>query len=263
MAEPRPVSRTIQSELAPRYRIERELGAGGMARVYLAYDVKHDRHVALKILRQEITESVGAERFLREIQLAAKLSHPHILPLFDSGEASGRLYYVMPNVEGYSLRDKLKADRKLPVDETLRIGREVADALDYAHRHGVVHRDIKPENIMLHDGHAMVADFGIGKAVSSADTTMFTQAGVAVGTPAYMSPEQAAGDPVDGRSDIYSLGCVLFEMLTGEQAFVGPTAQAVIAMRFWKTPAHVSAMRDDVSRAVAGVVARSLARDAG
>lgn len=233
-----------------------------MATVYLAYDARHDRHVALKVLRPEVAQSIGAERFLREIHLAAKLSHPHILPLFDSGEANGSLYYVMPNVEGLSLRDRLKSEGgKLPIGDALKVVREVADALDYAHRHGVIHRDIKPENIMLHDGHAMVADFGIGKALSAVDDQVFTQTGVSVGTPAYMSPEQASGDAVDGRSDIYSLGCVLYEMLTGEQPFTGPTAQAVIAKRFVQTPADVTGLREGVSRVVGKVVQRALARE--
>jgi eukaryotic-like serine/threonine-protein kinase len=242
------------------YTIERELGHGGMATVYLSRDTRHDRSVAVKVLRPEIAQSIGADRFLREIHLAAKLSHPHILPLFDSGEADGCLYYVMPNVEGLSLRDRISAEGKLPIEDALKVTREVADALDYAHRHGVVHRDIKPENIMLHDGHALVADFGIGKALSAVDDQVFTQTGMTVGTPAYMSPEQAAGDAIDGRSDIYSLGCVLYEMLTGEQPFTGPTAQAVIAKRFVQTPTDVSGLREGVSRIVAKVVQRALAR---
>ncbi len=250
----------LRSHLAHAYRIERELGVGGMATVYLAHDLRHDRQVAVKVLRQDVAQTVGTERFLREIQLAARLSHPHILPLFDSGEANGWLFYVMPNVEGQSLRDRLDREPQLPVEEALRVTREVASALDYAHRHGVVHRDVKPENIMLHDGNAVVADFGIGKAVSGVDDQVFTQTGITIGTPAYMSPEQAAGDAVDGRSDIYSLGCVLYEMLTGEQPFTGPTAQAVIAKRFVQTPADVSTLRQSVPRSVASVVARALAR---
>jgi serine/threonine protein kinase len=232
-----------------------------MATVYLADDVRHERSVAVKVLRPDIAQSVGAERFLREIHLAAKLSHPHILPLFDSGETNGLVYYVMPNVEGFSLRDRLSKDLKLPVEEALRVTREVADALDYAHRRGVVHRDIKPENIMLHEGHAMIADFGVGKAFSEVDSAAFTQAGLSIGTPAYMSPEQASGDIIDGRSDIYSLGCVFYEMLTGEQPFTGPTAQAVIAKRFVQTPADVSSLREGIPRVIADVVARALARE--
>src|SRR5262245_8400246 len=250
----------LAAALDGRYTIERELGAGGMATVYLARDLKHNRHVALKLLHADLAQTVGAERFLREIQLAAKLSHPHILPLFDSGDAAGLLYYVMPNVDGQSLRDRLTRERQLAVGEAVRIAGEVAGALDYAHRHGVVHRDIKPENIMLQDGHALVADFGIGKALSDVEGQAFTQTGVSVGTPAYMSPEQAAGESVDGRSDLYSLGCVLYEMLVGEQPFTGPTVQAVIAKRFVQTPADVSALREGVPRPLARAIQQVLAR---
>ena len=253
----------LGAALADRYRIERELGQGGMATVYLAHDLRHDRKVALKILRPDVAQTLGADRFLREIQLVARLSHPHILPLFDSGEAQGALYYVMPNAEGASLRDRLDQAKTLPVDEALRISSEVADALDYAHRHNVVHRDIKPENILLHEGHAMVADFGIGKALASAarDSSTFTQIGVTVGTPAYMSPEQATGDDVDGRSDLFSLGCVLYEMLTGEVAFTGLSAQATIAKRFIYSPPPVASGRPEVPQAVSDAVARLLARE--
>ena len=250
----------LTSALADRYRIDRELGQGGMATVYLAQDLKHGREVAIKVLRSDLAHSLGAERFLREIQLAAKLSHPHILPLYDSGEAAGALYFVMPNVEGASLRDRLDQTKQLPVDEAVRIASEVAGALDYAHRHGVVHRDIKPENIMLHDGHAMVADFGIGKALSAGEGQSLTQTGMSVGTPAYMSPEQAVGEEVDGRSDLYSLGCVLYEMLVGEPPFTGPTVQAVIAKRFVQTPADVTALRENIPRPVARAVHKALAR---
>jgi serine/threonine-protein kinase len=250
----------LNAALAGRYTIERELGAGGMATVYLAHDLKHDRHVALKVLRSELAQSLGRDRFLREIQLAAKLSHPHILPLYDSGDAGGALFYAMPNVEGQSLRDRLKGERMLPVDEAVRITMEVAGALDHAHRHGIVHRDVKPENIMLQDGHALVADFGIGKAVGDIATDTLTQSGMTVGTPAYMSPEQAVGEPVDGRSDLYSLGCVLYEMLVGEQPFTGPTVQAVIAKRFVQTPPDVAALREGVPRPVARAVQKALAR---
>ncbi len=255
--------------MADRYTIERELGAGGMATVYLAHDLKHDRKVALKVLKPEIGHTLGADRFLREIQLAARLSHPHILPLFDSGAAAASresrpetfLYYTMPVVEGGSLRDRLAASPRLPVSEATRLAAEVAGALDFAHRQGVVHRDIKPDNIMLQDGHALVADFGIGKALSAADGMAITQTGMSIGTPAYMSPEQAAGEAVDGRSDLYSLGCVLYETLVGEPPFTGTSAQAVIAKRFVQTPADVSALRDGVSRSVARAVQKALARD--
>ena len=257
-AETDPVAR-LASALADRYRIERELGQGGMATVYLAHDLRHDRSVALKVLHGEIARSVGADRFLREIRLAAGLNHPSILALFDSGSADGVLFYVMPAVEGHSLRDRLERDGRLPVAEAVRIATAVAGALDYAHRHGVVHRDIKPENILLQDGHALVADFGIGKAMSG-DGDRYTQTGVTIGTPAYMSPEQAAGESVDGRSDIYSLGCVLYEMLVGEQPFTGTSVQAVIAKRFVQTPADVTALREGVSGAVSRAVQRALAR---
>ena len=254
---------TLTSALADRYRIERQLGSGGMATVFLAHDLRHDRRVALKVLRPELTSELGSERFLREIKLAAGLTHPHILPLFDSGEAGGFLYYVMPVVEGDSLRDRLRKERQLPVEEAVRIIREVADALDYAHRRDVVHRDIKPENILLHDGHALVADFGIGKALSAGtqDATM-TRVGVAVGTPAYMSPEQAVGDhAVDGRSDLYSLGCVFYEVLTGEPLFSGPTIQAVIAKRFSAGPPDITKTRESVPSAVNNAIVKLLARE--
>jgi serine/threonine-protein kinase len=260
----------LHTALGERYRIERQLGAGGMATVYLAHDVRHDRDVAVKILRPELAESLGRERFLREIRLVAKLTHPHILPLFDSGDVpigttergdgASLLYYVMPNVEGLSLRDRLVAERQLPVAEAVRIACEVAAALDHAHRHGVVHRDIKPENIMLQDGHVLVADFGIGKALSEVESESLTQVGMSVGTPAYMSPEQAVGEAVDGRSDLYSLGCMLYEMLAGEPPFTGPNVQAVIAKRFVQTPADVTALRDGVPRPVARALQRVLAR---
>jgi serine/threonine-protein kinase len=244
--------------LTGRYTLERELGQGGMALVFLARDLRHDRKVALKVLRPEISVEIGAERFLREIKMAAGLTHPHILPVYDSGEAGGMLFYVMPNMEGRSLRERLEAEKQLPLDEALRITREVATALDYAHRNRVVHRDIKPENILFQEGNAMVADFGIGKALS--DASGVTQTGLAIGTPAYMSPEQASGEhEIDGRSDIYSLGCVLYEMLTGEIPFTGPTPQAIMTKRFVSPVPHVKAMRD-VPEGLDAVVTRSLAR---
>ena len=221
----------LERGLAGRYQLERELGQGGMAVVFLAQDLRHDRKVALKVLRPDLSAAIGADRFLREIKLAAGLTHPHILPVYDSGQAGELLFYVMPNMEGRSLRERLQRERQLPLADALAITREVASALDYAHRHQVVHRDIKPENILLHEGSAMVADFGIGKALSGDGS--LTQTGMVVGTPTYMSPEQASGEPtVDGRSDLYSLGCVLYEMLTGEPPFTGATPQAVIAKRF-------------------------------
>jgi serine/threonine protein kinase/tetratricopeptide (TPR) repeat protein len=248
----------LTSGLGGRYVLERELGEGGMALVYLAHDVRHDRKVALKVLRPEVSAEIGADRFLREIKLAAGLTHPHILPVYDSGEAGELLFYVMPNMEGRSLRERLDRERQLPLEDALRIAREVAAALDYAHRHQVVHRDIKPENILLHEGAAMVADFGIGKALSGGASV--TKTGMTLGTPAYMSPEQAGGESdIDGRSDLYSLGCVLYEMLAGEQPFTGPTARAVIAKRFVAPIPKVRATRD-IPEAVDEAVTRALAR---
>ncbi len=252
------LAQRLESGLLGRYDLERELGQGGMAVVFLAHDLRHDRKVALKVLRPEISAEIGAERFLREIKMAAGLTHPHILPVYDSGEADGLLFYVMPNMEGRSLRERLEHERQLPLEEALRITREVAAALDYAHRHHVVHRDIKPENILLHEGAAMVADFGIGKALSGNGS--ITQTGMALGTPTYMSPEQGSGDSdIDGRSDLYSLGCVLYEMLSGEPPFTGPTAQAIIAKRFVSPIPKVRTTRD-VPEVVDEAVTRALAR---
>jgi serine/threonine-protein kinase len=253
------LQKRMTAALADRYRFERELGQGGMAIVYLARDLRHDRNVAVKVLRPELGSEIGADRFLREIKLAARLTHPHILPLYDSGEAGGLLYYVMPNMEGESLRERLVTERQLPLDEALKVTLEVASALDYAHRQHVVHRDIKPENILLHEGAAMVADFGIGKALSEAGGEI-TATGLVVGTPAYMSPEQATAEhSIDGRSDLYSLGCVLYEMLSGEQPFTGPNVQAVITKRFMSPIPRVRAVRD-VPEAVDETVTRALAR---
>jgi serine/threonine protein kinase/tetratricopeptide (TPR) repeat protein len=230
-----------------------------MAVVFLATDERHDRLVALKVLKPELSTEISGERFLREIKIAAGLTHPHILPLYDSGEADGFLFYVMPNMEGQSLRERLMRERQFQVDEALRVTQEVASALDYAHRHGVVHRDIKPENILLHEGSALVADFGIGKALSESGGSI-TQTGLALGTPAYMSPEQASAEhEIDGRSDLYSLGCMLYEMLAGEPPFTGPTAQAVITKRFFAPIPQVRAMRD-VPEALDEAVTRALAR---
>ena len=249
----------LERGLAGRYAIDRPLGEGGMAVVFLARDLRHDRLVALKVLRPEISAEIGPERFHREIRMAAGLTHPHILPVFDSGESEGLLFYVMPNMAGKSLRDRMDRERMLPLDETLRLVREVAAALDYAHRQGIVHRDIKPENILMHDGSALVADFGIGKVLTGSNGGV-TQTGFAVGTPAYMSPEQASADAnVDGRSDLYSLGCVLYEMLTGEPPYTGPNAQAVITKRFIAPIPHVRAMRD-VPEQLDQAVTRALAR---
>jgi TolB-like protein/Flp pilus assembly protein TadD len=247
--------------LQDRYTLERELGRGGMATVFLARDLKHDRLVALKVLHPELAAALGPERFLREIKVAARLNHPHIVPLHDSGQAGNLLYYVMPYVEGESLRQRLTREKQLALEDALQIARNVAAALDYAHRHGVVHRDIKPENVMLHEGEALVTDFGIAKAISVAGGESLTQTGVAVGTPTYMSPEQAAGEAEpDGRSDVYSLGCMLYEMLAGAPPFTGPTAQSVIARRFTEPAPSVRAARPTVPEALEQAVAKALAR---
>ncbi|HKU62213.1 MAG TPA: protein kinase [Gemmatimonadales bacterium] len=237
----------LQAALADRYRLEREVGAGGMATVYLAQDIRHARRVAVKVLRPELAAVIGAERFLAEIQLTANLQHPHILPLFDSGEADGSLFYVMPYVEGETLRDRLTREKQLAVPDAVRIAEEVASALDYAHRHGVVHRDIKPENILLHDGSALVADFGIALAASKASGARMTETGMSLGTPHYMSPEQAMGErEITARSDVYALGAVLYEMLTGEPPFTGATAQAVVARVVTEAPRPLQAQRHTI-----------------
>jgi eukaryotic-like serine/threonine-protein kinase len=249
--------------LAERYAIERRIGEGGMATVYRARDLRHNRDVAVKVLHQELAESLGAERFLREITIAAGLTHPHILPLHDSGEAERQLYYVMPLVTGESLSDRLEHTPRLPVDEALRIVCQVASALDYAHRHHVVHRDIKPANILLLDGHAVLSDFGIARAISSSQQTRLTSTGLSIGTPAYMSPEQAVGESaVDGRSDVYSLACVLYEMLAGDAPFSGGTVAAVIAKRLSSPPPRIRDVRPEVPPAVEAALLCALARDA-
>ncbi|MES2305202.1 MAG: protein kinase [Gemmatimonadota bacterium] len=248
----------LTAALSDRYRLDRELGAGGMATVYLAHDVKHDRKVAIKVLRPELAAVIGAERFLAEIKTTANLQHPHILPLFDSGVADSFLFYVMPYVEGISLRDRMTREKQLPIGEAVRIASEIAAALDYAHRHGVIHRDIKPENILLHDGSALVADFGIALAASKAGTRM-TETGMSLGTPQYMSPEQAMGErELDARSDVYALGCVTYEMLTGEPPFSGPTAQAIVAKVMTAEPATVTSLRKTIPEHVADAVHTAL-----
>jgi Tol biopolymer transport system component len=250
----------LASALADRYRIERELGQGGMATVYLAHDVRHDRPVALKVLRPELAAVIGGERFLAEIKTTANLQHPHILSLFDSGEAEGTVFYVMPYVEGESLRDRLTRERQLPVEEAVRIAQEVADALAYAHGHGVIHRDIKPENILLHGGHALVADFGIALAVSRSEGgTRMTETGMSLGTPHYMSPEQAMGErEITPRADIYALGCVLYEMLTAEPPFTGATAQAIIARVMTEEPRSLTLQRRTIPPHVEAAVRKAL-----
>ena len=251
----------LVAALADRYRFERELGQGGMASVYLAQDLKIQRQVAIKVLRPELAAIIGADRFLSEIRTTANLQHPNILPLHDSGEADSFLFYVMPFVEGESLRDRLTREKQLPIPDTIGIATEVAGALDYAHRHGVVHRDIKPENILLHDGRAMVADFGIALAASKAGGTRMTETGMSLGTPTYMSPEQAMGErTLDARSDIYALGCVTYEMLLGEAPFTGPTAQAIVAKMMTERPAPIRPQRDTVSPEVEAAVLTALAK---
>ena len=249
------------TSLKDRYRVDRELGRGGMATVYLAHDLRHDRPVALKVFHPQLGTELG-ERFLREIRVAARLGHPHILTVHDSGEADGLLWYTMPVVDGESLRQRIRRAGPLPVEEAVRIGRSVAEALDFAHGHGVVHRDIKPENILLFGGEPMVADFGIALAMDTADQDRLTQTGLSVGTVAYMSPEQAMGGArLDGRTDIYSLGCVVYEMLAGEPPYTGPTPQAVIARRLMSPPPPLAAVRD-VPDALEQAVYKALARNA-
>jgi dienelactone hydrolase len=252
---------TLQAGLGPAYLIERELGRGGMATVYLAHDLKHDRLVALKVLRSELVFALGPERFLREIQIVARLQHPNILSLHDSGEANGLLYYVMPYVEGESLRARLDREGQLPLEDALQIAGEVAEALAYAHSHDVIHRDIKPENILLSGAHVLVADFGIAKAITVAGGERLTETGLAIGTAAYMSPEQAAADArVDGRSDIYSLGCVLYEMVAGEPPFTGPTAHAIIARKLTDPVQPLRTIRESVPPQLEQLVLKAVSR---
>ena len=254
----------IQDALAGRYSIKRELGKGGMATVYLARDVRHDRFVALKVMRPDLASSVGAERFLHEIRITAQLRHPHILPVFDSGEAGsggagGHLWYTMPYVEGETLRQRLVRARTLPIEDAIRVTCEIATALDYAHRRGIVHRDVKPENILIEDEHAVIADFGVARALDMGGAESLTGTGFAVGTPAYMSPEEASGSgEVDGRADVYALGCVLYEMLTGGPPFAG-TPKAVLAQRLIGPPVSVTKRRSGIPRSVSIAIARALA----
>jgi eukaryotic-like serine/threonine-protein kinase len=265
----------LRSSLADRYRIEREIGAGGMATVYLALDLRHGRAVAIKVLRPDLAAAIGVERFQREVALTASLQHPHILSLVDSGESSGCVYYVTPYVEGESLREKLAREGQLRIEEALEITRQVADALDYAHHHGIIHRDIKPENILLapyaRDGrtHALVADFGIARALPNAGGSPagfptagdnhITQTGLALGTPAYMSPEQTMGDTrIDARSDVYSLACVVYEMLAGEPPFTGPTGEVLTARKLAASIPSIAQIRSSVPPSVDAVISRGL-----
>jgi serine/threonine-protein kinase len=254
----------LRAALADRYSIERELGSGGMATVYLAEDLKHHRKVAVKVLRPELAATLGPERFFREIEIAAKLTHPHILPLHDSGDAVGFLYYVMPHIEGESLRDKLAKEGELPIAEAVRILRDVVDALDHAHKQGVVHRDIKPDNVMLSERHALVTDFGVAKAVSEATGVQkLTTEGVALGTPSYMSPEQAAADKhIDHRADIYAVGVVAYELLTGRTPFLGTTPQMILSAHMTDTPERVTKYRESVPPALEQLVMKCLEKKA-
>jgi Tol biopolymer transport system component len=249
----------LNAALEGRYRIERELGEGGMATVYLAEDLKHERKVALKVLRPELAAVIGAERFLSEIRTTAKLQHPHILPLFDSGEADRSLYYVMPFIDGETLRDKLDREKQLGVDEAVAIARSVADALDYAHRNDIIHRDIKPGNVLLHDARPVVADFGIALAVTAAGGGRLTETGLSLGTPHYMSPEQASADrDLSARSDVYSLGCVLYEMIAGQPPHTGPSAQSILVRILTETPRPLTELRHTVPGHVAAAVAKAI-----
>ena len=249
----------LAGALADRYEVQRELGAGGMATVYRAIDIKHQREVAIKVLHPDLGAALGSDRFLSEIRTTARLQHPHVLPLLDSGEADGLLYYVMPLVTGETLRHRLEREQQLPIDDAISIAREVADALGYAHGLGVIHRDIKPENILLRDGHALVADFGIALAVQTAGGARMTQTGLSLGTPQYMSPEQAMGErAIDGRSDVYALGAVTYEMLAGEPPFTGPNVQAIVARLLAEEPRSLTLQRRAVPAGVESAVMRAL-----
>jgi TolB-like protein len=251
----------LTDALQDRFTFERELGRGGMGLVFLARDLRHNRQVAVKVIRPELASVLGAERFAREIQLAAQLQHPNIVPVYESGECGGTLYYVMPFVEGESLRARLRREAQLPLDDALQIAREVADALTYAHAHGVVHRDIKPENILLAAGHALVVDFGIARAITAAGTERLTETGLVIGTPAYMSPEQSSGSPaLDGRSDLYSLACVVYEMLAGEPPYTGPSSQAIVAKRLTQPIPPLRTVREGIPEGVEQTVTKALAK---
>ena len=255
------LSSKLDSALTDRYSVVEELGRGSMSRVFRAIDTKHNRDVAIKVLQPEISISLAAERFLREIEIVSRLLHPHVLPLYDSGDADGLLYHVTPLIDGETIRDRLDRDRQFPVDEALRLAGEVADGLDYAHGQGVIHRDIKPDNILLYKGHALIADFGLARAVTIGGGERLTQTGFVVGSPAYMSPEQARGeDTIDGRSDLYGLACVLYEMLAGEPPLSGRTRQVIVARRLSEKPSPIHTIRDSVSPAVDQILAKALSR---
>src|SRR5438105_5770631 len=254
------IPEAFSSALAERYRIERELGRGGMATVYLADDLKHGRQVAIKVMNSAIASAIGPDRFLREIEIASRLTHPHILPLHDSGIAADLLYYVTPYIQGESLRARITRERQLPLEDVLRLACEISSALAYAHQQGVVHRDIKPENVLLSDGIALVADFGIARVTETREGTVLTTVGTAIGTPAYMAPEQLVGSPhVDARADLYSLGCVLFEMLTGSPPFTGPP-ESLAHQHLTATPRPVTDLRPGVPPWVAAAIEKLLAK---
>ncbi|MEO6066419.1 MAG: serine/threonine-protein kinase [Gemmatimonadales bacterium] len=259
MSSPPPA---LQAALADRYMIEREVGVGGMATVYLARDIRHDRKVALKVLRPELSAAMGLDRFPREINIIAKLQHPHIVPLYDSGEAGGFLYYVMPYVEGESLRERLDKVRQLSINEGIRLLHEITDALAYAHSHGIIHRDIKPDNVMLSGRHAAVTDFGIAKAVDASGGNKLTTVGIAVGTPHYMAPEQAMADPlIDHRADIYALGALGYEVLSGHPPFEAATSQAVLSAQVLEAPKDIRERRPEIPERLALALLRCLAKD--
>ena len=250
----------LYAALGDRYHIERTLGEGGLSTVYLARDLKHGRDVAVKVLRSEVGAAVGPERFSREMETAATLGHPNILPVFDWGDAGGMLFCVMPSVRGHTLRDVIESAGQLSIEESIRTCGEIAGALDYAHRRGVLHRDVKPQNVILEDGRLLVADFGIGNTMATIEGGAIAKASIGIGTPAYMSPEQIAGEPVDARSDVYSLASVLYEMLVGEPPFAGPVTQVVVSKRFMQTPPSVMVMRDGIHRPLACALQSALAR---
>ena len=252
----------LNAALGDRYRLEEEIGRGGMAIVYRARDLRHERDVALKVLLPEVAAAVGPDRFLREVELAAGLTHPSILPVFDSGQVDDLLFYVMPYVDGESVRDRIDRDGPLPLLEALQIVREVADGLDFAHRQGVVHRDVKPGNVLLTDGHSYIADFGVALPIGPEAEEHLTRTGLAIGTPAYMSPEQAAGQrTIDGRSDVYGLGCVLYEMLSGSLPFEGPTPQSILVRRLTEDAAPIRTLRREVPPNIEQALTQAMARD--
>jgi len=253
----------LYAALGDRYHIERTFGEGGLATVYLARDLKHGRDVAIKVLKSELSAAVGAEAFTREMAAAATLSHPNILSIFEWGDADGTLFCVMPSARGHTLRHVIDSAGQLSVGESIRIAGEIAGALDYANDCGVLHRDVKPQNVILEDGRLLLADFGIGNAMATIEGGALAKASIGIGTPEYMSPEQVAGEPVDSRSDVYSLACVLYEMLVGEPPFVGPATQVVISKRFMQTPPSVSVIRDGIPRPVACALQSALARSPG